>query len=288
MKRKAVSLLLALVIFTSNFTQVQAQEVENGNWIEEKLSDYEPLQKFLKEYPDAKLVQNNTEYILNTVTQDEAGNVISSKKTSFPDLESMNSYDSVQQDMNNVISPFTISPGGSVYKTYSNKIKVGLSTYKYSTTRYFISCTFQWLTTPAPASRDTIMGLAALALDSNMVMDGNTYGGRVSIYDGTTVKKMFNTTSGNLTVKASGINSIGFDFKYPVPVPLYVNGMDGVISCEALVNSQNKYCSIFGEYDDVTSALDLSNFSVSYPAGISVGIGTVRNQYTIQDALTIN
>lgn len=64
--------------------------------------------------------------------------------------------------------------------------------------------------------------------------------------------------------------------------------MDGVIACEVLVNSINKYCSTFGEYDDVSITFDINSFSVSFPAGISVGAAMVRDQYTRQDELLIN
>jgi hypothetical protein len=284
MKKKVLSLFLAVVMISSNFIQVQAQEVSNDAWIEEQLSDYQPLLDIKNKYSDVKEVQSNTEYILTTVTKDENGNLIHSKQDKFSDLESLNNYKEVQESMNERIAPFTVSPGGTSYVEYGYT-RVGLSLYKYSSNRFFIACVYDWSAIFA-LPPNYYRGIAALALDSNMVMEGSSsYAGRVSLYRNGTLMQQYSTSTGNLSIQASSANAIGYSYSYRMPDNSSLDHYEGVISCTALKNSTNNLCSAFGEYDYLYNAL--SGFSVSYPWGISVGASTERDRYTIQEPLDI-
>ncbi|MGB8454778.1 MAG: hypothetical protein WCD89_20910 [Anaerocolumna sp.] len=284
MKKIVFSLLLIATLLVPNFVQVEAKEVSNDAWIEEKLSDYEPLIEIKKENSDLKLVQSNTEYILTTVVKDSAGNVLHSKKNQFSDLESLNSYKSVQQSMKVVVTPSTVSPGDTTYEEYDT-IKVGLSLYKYSTNRFFVACVYDF-TGGFFVNPINYRGIAGLALDSNMAMEGSSsYAGRISLYRNGTLMKEFSTNAGNLSIKASSSNAIGYSYSYTLTGNNPLDHYEGVISCTALKNSTNTYCSAFGEYDWLYSSL--SGFSVSYPLGISVSGSTERDRYTIQEPLDI-
>lgn len=286
MRRKVLSLLLIAVLISSSFipSKVKAETVSDNNWIKEKLSDYEPLQELLKEYPDASLVQSNTEYILNTVTHDSAGNVIKSEQKAFSDLNSLTSYKSSQESLTSLVSPYVVSPGGAVYVSYG-WVRVGLATYKYTSTQFFVSAVYDWLQIPI-FGRNLYQGLVGLAFDSNLSMTNGSYAGRATLYNinGRTVKD-YTTSNGSLSIGAVAANSIAFSFSYFTTASGEITDMDGVISCTALKNSINSYCNAFGEYDDVS--IGLGGFNVSYPAGISVGASTVRDRYTIQDSLDV-
>lgn len=286
MKKKILSILLIAVLISSYFipTKVQANDVTNDDWIQEKLSDYEPLQQLLEEHPDAKLVESKTEYILNAITQDSAGNVIKSEKKAFSDLNSLYNYKSTQESLQSLAGPYIVEPGGTTYVSYG-WVRVGLSTYKYTNTQFFVAAVYDWLQVPIVNST-IYMGLVGLAFDSNLSMINGTYAGRASLYRSSgSIAKQYTTNAGNLSIGASAANAIAFSFTYITTIPGEVADMDGVISCTALKNSQNPYCNAFGEYDDVT--VGLGNFSVSYPAGISVGPTTIRDRYTIQDSLNV-
>ncbi|MDF2872062.1 MAG: hypothetical protein K0R05_3637 [Anaerocolumna sp.] len=252
----------------------------------EQLKDYEPYQELIKEYPNAQKVQSNTNYILSEIVSDQNGEIIKTTEKTFSDRKSMDKYQE-EKEIENIQSNFnvyTVNPGETVYNTTYTQMQIGLSLYKYTSNRLFVACVYDWLTPPATLL-DYTKGIVGLALASMMSMDGSSYAGRVTAVQITSGKvKNYTSSNGRLSIQATGNNTIGYFFS----LPYASSDVYGVISCEAYKNfPEVNYCNAFGEYDSINYILDISNFSVSYPTGISIGTANVKTPYTVNDALNL-
>lgn len=262
----------------------------------------------MKDYPNTKNVSNETFYVLYETTVDNEGNVLKNTKNTFKSEKEMNSFEQLRKEekskeikkIESSIVSFSIPSDGSTEYTYYSSMKMGLSLYKFTSSRFFTACTYEWLSLPAPGigSTSKLQAVVGLSLAPQLTMDASTYGGRVSyttnyLY-GTQIGQASynrNNSNGGISIQATGAQGIGFSFTTPHYTGAnyeIVTSMSGVISCIAYKsNTLDQYCSIFGEYDDVSLTLSLSNFSVSYPLGISFGLATSRTRYTAQGALDI-
>ena len=279
--------MLAVVVCNNAFiAQAQAKQIYSNDWMYEKLKDYEPYQELIKEYPNAKKVDSNTKYILSEIVSDQNGKIIKATEKNFSDQKSMEKYQKEKELKNNQsdYDILTVNPGGTVYNTTYSQIQIGLSLYQYTSNNFFVACVYDWLTPPPETLLDYTKGAVGLALDSMMAMNGNTYGGRVTAVSITGEVKDYTSYNGGISIQAQGNNAIGYGFSLPyVTTDIY-----GVISCEAYKSVPNaNYCSAFGEYDSVTYSIDVKNFSISFPAGISFNTATLKDRYTINDALNI-
>lgn len=167
----------------SGFVKANAEVIEDNQaveWIDERMQDYEPYQEKLEEYPEMENVQASISYILIEDSIDKKGNVIDTNQEVFDNLDDMNAYEEEKLESNN-IKPFVVKPGDTVYKTYS-KMKVGLGLYQYTSSRFFVAYTYEWLTLPLPGAISTnkIRAVVGLALNPQLSIDSSTYGGRVS------------------------------------------------------------------------------------------------------------
>ena len=284
--KKFISAVLLLSLLVCNNTFIaKAEQITSSNWISEQLKDYEPYQELIKEYPNAKKVQSNTNYILSEIVSDQNGEIIKTTEKTFSDKKSMDKY---QEEKENIQSDFnvnTVNPGQTEYNTSYSQMQIGLSLYQYSSSRFFVACVYDWLTPPLATLLDYTKGIVGLSLDSMMSMDRNTYAGRVTAVLLTSGKvESYTTSNGGISIQASSTNAIGYSFS----LPYASSDAYGVISCEAYKNFPDvDYCGAFGEYDSLSYILDISNFSVSYPYGISIGTANVKTPYTINDALNL-
>lgn len=302
MKKKLFSLVLIVSLMAnSGFVKANAEVIEDNQaveWFDERMQDYEPYQEKLEEYPEMENVQASISYILIEDSIDKKGNVIDTNQEVFDNLDDMNAYEEEKLESNN-IKPFVVNPGDIVYKTYS-KMKVGLALYKYTSSRFFVSYTYEWLTLPSPGAISTnkIRAVVGLALNPQLSIDSSTYDGRVSYttdwVQGTQFGQtsyMKNVSNGGITIKPSGTQGIGYSFSVPHYTGANFNivtSMSGNISCTAFKsNTNDNYCSALGSYADVTTTLSLDSFSVSIPAGISFGAATSYSSYNLQDSLYI-
>lgn len=283
MKKKILTVILMMALLAINFSYVQAETIPTEDWISEKLIDYEPLQELIREYPKTKKVQVRTEYKLNETITDEEGKVVKINEKTFSDKKSMDKYQKEREKKtkNSDISTLSILPGETKYNYNYSQLKIGLAFYKYSSNYFFVACVYDWITKPYFSTVTRTNGIVGLALGDGLSMDGSSYEGRVSIdWAGST--EDLTKSDGGLSIKAGSPNAIGYSFH----VSHMSSDIYGVISCKAYKTSnQYSYASAFGEYDNVYTKL--GGFSISYPAGISVGIGTTRDRYTIQDSLYI-
>lgn len=269
-----------MIICTS--VEVQAAK-KSDDWISKSLIDYEPLQNLLLEYPDASKVEDKTSYILDVTTKNSKGDILKKEKKTFSNLEDMETYVAVSE---NEIVPYSIEHGETAYKTYT-KMRVGLTLYKYSSSYYFVAFVYEWLTPPSTSAFTNMTeGVVGLALDTGLSMDGSSYAGRLTInyWDHTETRT---NSNGGLSIQATGTQGIGYPFSFYNPNK-YADSAEGVISCKAYKQAPNfEYVSAYGEYADVSMTLDLDNFSVSIPAGISFNLATSKTSYSIQDTLTV-
>lgn len=282
-----ISLCMAIVMIFTMFKYdfVNADTIASDNWITACLSDYEPLQSLLEEYPDAKLVQTSTTYILNKVTVDDKGNILKREEKKFPSLSSLEKYEEMSKK-SDVLMPNTVRDGGETYTDYS-KIRIGLALYRYSSTRFFVASTYEWL---EPFDYDYLLEYKAavgLAVGDGLSMEGSSYAGRVTMTNirGDIIQK----TNGNgLRIQATGAYGIGYSFTQKAQRDGVIKHMQGVISCTAYkTSSAITNCPAYGEYADVSFSLDLDNFSVSIPAGISFNLFTSYTAYSHQDNLDL-
>lgn len=283
--KKTLILMIATILTFSSIT-VQAADTHD-NWTSQILNDYEPFQKMLREDPNAKMIQNSTEYLLAETIKDKEGNVIETSEKTFATMSSMIAYEN-QLKQKDMIRIYSIGDGETKYKTYT-KMRVGLSLYKYTNGKFFVSFVYDWLTKPGYDIFTYYKAVVGLALDSGLTMDGTSYGGRVSMkfINGTTLMK--NNLNGGVFIQAAGTQGIGYKIKESHQTNGEIVNMNGVISCDAYkTSSASSYCSAYGEYADVNVTLDLDDFSVSIPGGISFGFGTNKTPYNYQDALYIN
>lgn len=154
--------------------------------------------------------------------------------------------------------------------------------------KFFIACVYEYKTKPEIDLTYHHEGIAGLALGSQLAMDGkSSYGGRLTITNYQGIKTVRNDLNGGLNIQATGTQGIGYSIHESETALGLITGLEGVISCTATqTNPSDNVCSAFGEYDFIRSSV-LNGFSVSFPLGISVQPGTVRTQYTIQDALDL-
>ncbi len=284
-KFKKTIILLMIAILTFSFANIQASTTYD-NWISESLSDYEPLQTLIKKHPEAKMVENSTKYILTEITKDKEGNVLEANEKVFTNISSMQKYENQLKKENNIV-PYTIGDQETKYKTYA-KMKVGLSMYKYSSSRFFVAFVYDWLTVPEYDLLTYYKAVVGLALDSGLSMDSSSYGGRVTLtnINGDTI--MRNSLNGGVDIKATGTQGIGYKIKESHQWNGAIVDMEGVISCEANKNQPtDNFCSAYGEYAHVSTTLNLDNFSVSLDGGISFGLTTTKTPYSFQDSLYI-
>lgn len=281
--KKIISALLLLLLVCNTPFIANAQQISTNDWISEQLKDYEPYQKLIKEHPKAQQVQSNTKYVLTEIVSDQNGEILKTNEITFSNKKSMDKYQKEKEEVIN-IQPYIVNPGGTVYNTSYTQMRIGLCLFKYSSERFFVACVYDWLTPPPATLLDYTKGAACLALDSMMSMDRSTYAGYVTgvlLSGGSETKASYD---GKLSIQASGTNAIGYSFSFPFAS----SDINGVISCEAVKNFPSvNYCSAFGEYDSVNYSFDISNFSVSYPYGISFNTATVKTPYTINDALNL-
>ncbi len=287
MKKIISGVLLLSLLVCNNAFIAKAEQDTSSNWMSEQLKDYEPYQELIKEYPNAQKVQSNTNYILSEIVSDQNGVIIKTTEKTFSDQESMDKYQE-EKEIENIQTNFnvnTVNPGQTVYNTTYTQMLIGLSLYKYTSNRFFVACVYDWLTPPPATLLDYTKGIVGLALDSMMSMDGSTYAGRVTAVQITSGKvETYTSYNGGLSIQATGNNAIGYSFS----LPYASSDAYGVISCEAYKNFPSvNYCSAFGEYDSLNYILDISNFSVSYPYGISIGTAHVKTPYTVNDALNL-
>lgn len=283
--KKTLILMIATILTFSSIT-VQAADTHD-NWTSQILSDYEPFQKMLREDPNAKMIQNNTEYLLTETIKDKEGNILETNEKTFSTMSSMLNYEN-QLKQKDMIRIYSIGDGETKYKTYT-KMRVGLSLYKYTNGKFFVAFIYDWLTTPDYDILSYYKAVVGLALDSGLTMDGTSYSGRVSIKNIANQDIMRNTLNGGVVIQATGTQGIGYKIKESHQKIGAIKDMEGVISCDAYKTSPSyTYCSAYGEYADVSLTLNLDDFSVSIPAGISFGFGTTKTSYNYQDALYIN
>ncbi|WP_312698849.1 hypothetical protein [Sedimentibacter sp.] len=283
--RITLSLFLVMIL-TVNLFNVQAVTVSEEDWISKALSDYEPLQSMLEQYPNAEKVQSNIKYVLTETIKDKDGEILNITQKNFDNLSKMQNYEEQLVEINN-ITPYVVGDGETKYKTYT-KMRVGLALYKYNSNRFFVAFVYDWLTQPDYDALLKYKGVVGLALDSGLSMDGTSYAGRVTmkIIDGSTI--MRNTQNGGVNIKATGTQGIGYKIEESAQNTGLILEMEGVISCEAIKTSSNIIAtSAFGEYAYVGFTPNLNSFSVSFPKGVSFGIGTTKTPYTYQDALDL-
>ena len=295
MKKKIISFMLALSMVMACVPSVNAkaaekpmhqleEETAENDWINEMLEHYEPYLELKKEYPEISKVYSKTEYVLSEMTADKNGNIVKTNNTKFSNLEEMRE-EHIQKEAKSGVSygARAVMPGQLSYKTYA-EIQIGIALMQYADGSYFVAFLYDWLTMPEFNLVTRCDAAVALALDSGMTMEGSSYEGLVVIEDVSGEPEEFSTENERLSVKASSANAIGYNFRVSyMPTDIY-----GLISCNAYKNEKDiDYCSVFGEYDTIKFSLNPSNFSVSYPAGLSFGFGTSRDRYTIQEALYI-
>lgn len=283
--KKTLILMIATILTFSSIT-VQADDTHN-NWVSQILNDYEPFQKMIKQNPNAKMVQNNTEYLLTETIKDKEGNILETNKQTFSTMSNMIAYEN-QLKQKDMIRVYSIGDGEIKYKTYT-KMKVGLALYKYNSSEFFVAFVYDWLTQPDYDIFTYYKAVVGLALDSGLVMDGTSYGGRVTLklINGNTIIR--NDLNGGVSIKATGTQGIGYKIKESHQTNGAIVDMEGVISCDAYKASPSyNYCSAYGEYADVSYTFNLDSFSVSFPAGISFSAATEKTSYNYQDALYIN
>ena len=287
MKKKVLCVLLSCTLLLSNNLFIaQAKEDSSDDWMLQELIDYEPYQELIKEHPNTEKVATKTKYILSEIVSDQNDNIIKSTEKSFSNQKSMDLYQKQLEEENKAsdVSMSIVSPGETKYNTSYTKIRVGLSLYKLSSDYFFVAFVYDWLTPPPTTLLDYTKGAVGLCLDSGMSINASSIGGRVSATLLSGEEDMLNTVNGRLMIKSDSINGIGYAFS----LPYATSDISGVISCNAYKNTPNTdYCSAFGEYDVVSKTLNLDDFSVSWPAGISFNVNTDRTRYTYGDALNI-
>lgn len=290
--------LLMVMLLTLNFTNVQAVSTvtSDDDWISQALSDYEPLQSLINEYPETVLIQNDTEYILNETKKDKDGNILETNRKNFSSLLSMQKYEKKLKEGKNVkelsdgtVIIFSIGDGETKYSTSYSKIKVGLSLYKYSSEKFFVANVYEWLTTPDVNWYYDHKAVVGLSLGSQLSMDGpSTYGGRVTLTNYLGETFMRNNLNGGLTIQATNAEGIGYSINENAQHIGLISGIEGVLSCKATqTNPSDTACSAFAEYDYVSATLGLNNFSVSFPGGISFSSATTKTRYTYQNTLDL-
>ena len=289
MKKKIISILLVMSLLVCNSTFIsQAKSDSADDWMVKQLKDYEPYQELMKNHPDAQKVHGKTEYILNEIISDQNDEIIKTTKKTFTSQDSMDKYQKDRESKNKEsnVTLFSIIPDSTKYSTQYTKIKIGLTLYKYSSSRFFVACVFDWLTPPPYNLIRCTDGAIGLALDSGMSMDGTSYAGRVtSVEEARGIVKDYISSEGKLKINADSANAIGAVFHIPYPT----SDIYGILSCNAYKNAPSiQYCSAFAEYDSVGISLSPSSISVSFPAGISFDLLTSRTRYTYQDALSIS
>lgn len=294
--------LLMIILLSFNFTNTHAAQTPvstSDDWISQALSDYEPLQTLKKEYPNTEMVENNTKYILNETEKDKNGNILAVKKREFLNESDLDKYldkikkeeikkgKKIEEKKDGTVSIYLIEDGETVYNNSYTKLKIGLSLYKYSSEKFFVACVYEYKTKPEIDLTYHHKGIAGLALGTQLAMDGkSSYGGRVTITNYLGEKTVRNNLNDGLDIQATGTQGIGYRIHEAETDLGLITGLEGVISCTATqTNPTDTSCSAFGEYDYLS--ISLGGFSVSYPSGISVGTGTVRTRYTIQDALDL-
>jgi hypothetical protein len=165
----------------------------------------------------------------------------------------------------------------------------------------FLSEQGYWLQIPVPGQASTMLlqGVLGLAMNPQLTMDGSSYAGRISYVSdylyGTsnmgTISALLNTDNGGIIVRATSTLGIGFKFGIPHYTGYnyeIVRAMDGVISCTAYKsNTYDTTCSVKGELEHVSPYFAITGFSVSMPAGVSVGGVNSSTPYPVQESLDI-
>lgn len=287
-KKRLLSLVLAFIISISMSLPSYAAGL-SASFSDQQMLLNDPLyQEFVAQYGSAHQVSAETTYVVTEYVKDDDGNV-----QAIP-----TAYETLPTEYANPsgISPFNVSPGGEQSLSFS-VIKVTLayhapnSSTSVSGNRYYVMSKFEWITLPSPAAGKTLQGACGLCFDTQLAIDGTSYSGHLNgkrNVNGRTV-----TIDQDLPITATSVNGIAGKFSFSHNPTIggttidCVTALSGYVSCIAnKTNSGNTHCSALAEYQDVSVGL-MNGLSISFPAGMSFGIGNVTTSYPVQDTLVL-
>lgn len=270
--------LLALFFQLSPFIQghvIYGSQVD----IWDEIYSYEPLEE------GAVIKLKDTVYIVNTIWETEDGFQISTQ-SKFSTEDSAYHFDLVSQapkfyadsiipdflnQQSNDITVSTIRPGpGSKYKD-SSVIRLGIGVDQLSANEYRVRTLAFWL--KSYTGLIPMWGRLGLAATEQLLLQYNSMSGSLFYTDndhfGT---RIYEPLGGGNVKKATGksINGIGLSYK----VPLGCMDANIYMSVKATKGNHNDIAANIMLFSHrLISGINLNGFSVSWPAGISLGFG---------------
>ena len=267
-------------------------ELPTRSWADD-IIEQDPLYRRLKK-EDGKLTKlyERGVYVVSEFSKDENGGIRVAKVTEYDELP-----DAIikRQSEKRSIAEGQVTPN-AIYSGESKEvdfgvIRVGLSMYR-SSVRFYLTTVFEWDTLPTPSYFTNIDAVVSLSVADQLTIDGDSV-------HGTYYYTRYSTTTGydngasSMAVEASTLNGVGGTFhevhQRGSGVSYYLTALRGNLSCYAYKsNPNNTVCSGLAQYIDVNRNVALSDFSVSYPLGVSFSISVDPQKYNVQDAMMLN
>jgi hypothetical protein len=244
-------------------------------------------QELLKSEDNVTLISGEINYIITEYQADYQNNITEVTST-FDYLP----LDYVKELVSEAVSPqAVIAPGQREVKDFSI-LKVSLGLYDAGVTpvsgQYSLIGTFTWVTLPSPGYLTNIQGAFGLCTASQLAFDSSTAEvmieyNKKSISQGTYYGHQYiplnvtlNGFVGDFTVlHQSGQGSYDYctSFAGRASAKVYKTNMSDVT------------CSAMASYSKVSATL--TEPSISFPVGISFGMGTIHTAYNLQSVLRL-
>lgn len=255
----------------------------------QRLREEDGLYQELLNFGDkVTLVSGEINYIITEYQADYQDNITEVTNT-FDYLP----LDYVEELVSETVSPqAVIAPGQREVKDFSI-LKVSLGLYDAGVNpvpgQYSLIGTFTWITLPSPGYLTNMQGAFGLCTASQLAFDSSTAEvmieyNKKSISQGNYYRSEY-LSSLNLT-----LNGFAGDFNVlhqsGQGVYDYCTSFAGRASAKVYkTNMSDVTCSAMACYSKVS--LNLTEPSISFPAGISFGFGTVYTNYNLQSVLSL-